>query len=157
MKHHFVAVDKVDGMVLYRTCLDTVHLENSTAHVEDEATSQALYQHLGTLEFIFRLIDNDASGSISKDEFCMAVKTLNRFLGHEEVDDDEARAMAEAIDRDKDGRIDFNEFTESFRLVRETTSAASTVDGGSDSEGGGDDNDDDPFAVIAEPGNSLDV
>jgi len=119
MKANFVTVD-ADGLVDYRTCLDSVHLDNGHGiNIEDEETSETLYTHLGTLEFIFRLIDTDVSGSISKDEFCMAVKTLNRYIGSEEVTDEEAHSMADAIDLDGDGRIDFNEFTESFRLVKE--------------------------------------
>ena len=119
MKANFVTVD-ADGLVNYQTCLDSVHLDNGHGiNIEDEEASETLYTHLGTLEFIFRLIDTDVSGSISKDEFCMAVKTLNRYIGSEEVTDEEAHSMADAIDLDGDGRIDFNEFTESFRLVRE--------------------------------------
>ena len=109
--------DKVD----YRTCLESVHLDHSMSAPgsEDDEVAQTLYQHLGALEFIFRLIDTDASGSISKDEFILACQTLNRFIGRDEVDDLDASSMADAMDLDGDGRIDFNEFTESFRLVRD--------------------------------------
>jgi serine/threonine-protein phosphatase with EF-hand domain len=138
MKASFVQVDE-DGMVDYRSCLQSVHLDSQNAIHMDNDDAETLYSHLGTLEFIFRLIDTDASGSISKEEFCMALKTLNRYIGTEEVTDEEAHSMADAIDLDGDGRIDFNEFTESFRLVR-------------DRKKGENDDNSDAISVIAEAG-----
>jgi len=129
LKRSFVKVAE-DGSIDYRSCLDSIHLNENTSGIiedDDSQVAQALYQHLGTLEYIFRLIDVDASGSISKAEFCMACKTLNKYVGHSEIEDSEAESIADAIDLDKDGRINFNEFTESFRLVREKQRTDSQV------------------------------
>ena len=80
--------------------------------------SGARYQNLGALEYIFRLIDEDNSGYISHGEFIVACKALAAFLGSDELDEGAAHAMAEAIDLDHNGKIEFNEFVESFRLIK---------------------------------------
>lgn len=77
-----------------------------------------LYKNVGALEYIFKLIDVDNSGQVSHKEFVVACKTLNRYLGMDVVEDDAAYQMARAVDIDKNGFIEFNEFVESFRLVR---------------------------------------
>ena len=64
LKKSFVKVAE-NGKVDYRSCLDSIHLEKSPDGAgiienEDSQVAQALYQHLGTLEYIFRLIDVDA-------------------------------------------------------------------------------------------------
>eukprot|EP00038_Savillea_parva_P017504 m.20523 g.20523 ORF g.20523 m.20523 type:complete len:686 (-) comp3800_c0_seq1:281-2338(-) len=76
-----------------------------------------LYKNVGALEYIFKLIDVDNSGHVSHKEFVMACKTLNRYLGTKVVDDEAAFDMARAVDIDKNGSIEFNEFVESFRLI----------------------------------------
>ena len=83
--------------------------------------SGARYQNLGALEYIFRLIDEDNSGYISHGEFIVACKALAAFLGSDELDEDAAHAMAEAIDLDHNGKIEFNEFVESFRMFKTET------------------------------------
>lgn len=80
--------------------------------------AEKLYKNIGTLDYIFRLIDVDNSGKLSHQEFIVACQTLNKYLGIDTIDDEAASQMANAVDLDKNGYIEFNEFVESFRLVR---------------------------------------
>eukprot|EP00039_Didymoeca_costata_P025576 m.13868 g.13868 ORF g.13868 m.13868 type:complete len:654 (+) comp4942_c0_seq1:115-2076(+) len=113
------------GQVEYKSCTAGLHLEEGTFFKEKDNPSlvDALYQNMGTLEFIFRLIDIDSSGKITTDEFKFAVDTLNTYLGEVQFEQDDIATMAESIDLNKDGFIDFNEFVESFRLSQNSTSS----------------------------------
>merc|ERR1712232_1131394 len=113
LRGRFVQMDKEGHNVDYSSCLESVHLDSSSMPGEDASVAQHMYQHLGILEFIFRLIDTDHSGSISKEEFVVACNIVNKYVGRDTVDEEASRAMAEAIDLDGNGRIDFNEFSES--------------------------------------------
>lgn len=117
LKENFVTTT-VDGKVEYMTTLN-VHAEsNALSGKADAQVVDSLYQNLGTLEFIFRLIDVDSSGSVSKEEFTLACETLNKYLGREEMKKEEIAKMTDAMDLDGNGLIDFNEFTETFRLMQ---------------------------------------
>ena len=55
-------------------------------------------------------------GFISKEEFEEACSVLNKF-NEEVIPGSNISDLAKALDINKDGKIDFNEFLEAFRLV----------------------------------------
>lgn len=122
MKNTFVSPDE-NGMINFDNFIDSFKVTTESVNSAMggnavQAIASKLYQHLGALEYIFRLIDEDNSGYISHSEFIVACKALSTFLGSDELDEDAAHAMAEAIDLDHNGQIEFNEFVESFRLIK---------------------------------------
>jgi serine/threonine-protein phosphatase with EF-hand domain len=106
-----------DHTFAYTEYLHEFHVE-AAGKITGLGVADKLYKNVGALEYIFKLIDVDNSGYVSHKEFVMACKTLNRYLGKDVVDDDTAFQMARAVDIDKNGSIEFNEFVESFRLLR---------------------------------------
>ena len=60
-------------------------------------------------------MDKDNSGIISMQEFEDACRILSRHVKSSFADN--IAGMGQAIDINKDGQIDFNEFLEAFRLV----------------------------------------
>ena len=56
-------------------------------------------------------------GFISKEEFEEACRVLNNFNDEEGTPNSSISDLAKALDINKDGKIDFNEFLEAFRLV----------------------------------------
>lgn len=69
------------------TCLEQYNVvleQGSSMQSAEEAEMQNLYRCRGELEFIFRLIDTDGSGTLNRDEFCMAISTLNQVAGDQE-------------------------------------------------------------------------
>ncbi|CAF2999181.1 unnamed protein product [Rotaria sp. Silwood2] len=77
-----------------------------------------LYMWKDTLMALFNLIDADHSGFISRNEFSDVLKLL--FYGENDsnnVNQAHIEEVISAMDFDKDGKIDVNEFLESFRIV----------------------------------------
>ncbi len=83
----------------------------------DFSFTETIYRHKDTLESIFRAIDKDHSGQISREEFrdcCMLISHHDSSTCFTEKTIEE---MANTIDMNKDGFINLNEFLESFRIV----------------------------------------
>ena len=79
--------------------------------------TEYLYRHKDVLESIFRAIDKDHSGQISKEEFTECCKLINTHDRNANFSDQSIQDMLNTMDRDKDGYINLNEFLEAFRLV----------------------------------------
>uniref|UniRef100_A0A8C2U463 Serine/threonine-protein phosphatase n=1 Tax=Coturnix japonica TaxID=93934 RepID=A0A8C2U463_COTJA len=98
-----------DGNVDYMSCfyyMNTVQ----------PALVETLCKYRSDLKVIFNFMDEDQSGLISPDEFRKTWKIFSSYLGihsHDEAID----KLAQSIDYNKDGYIDFNEFLEAFHVV----------------------------------------
>ena len=76
------------------------------------------------------------SGFISKEEFEEACHVLNNF-NEKVIPGSSISDLANTLDINKDGKIDFNEFLEAFRLVNSSIEEKSiTFDGGNESDNG---------------------
>ncbi|KAG8134295.1 hypothetical protein E2320_007417, partial [Naja naja] len=80
-----------------------------------------IYRNLSNLETIFTLIDTDCSGFICLEEFHQMWKLFSAHMNID-ISDENIRDLARSIDFNKDGKIDFNEFLEAFRLVKQPPS-----------------------------------
>lgn len=72
---------------------------------------------------IFNVLDEDRSGLISPNEFRKMWKIFSSYLGihsHDEAVD----KLAQSIDFNKDGNIDFSEFLEAFHVVHQLENKA---------------------------------
>ncbi|KAK9398627.1 serine/threonine-protein phosphatase with EF-hands 2 [Crotalus adamanteus] len=112
-----------NGKVDYRTWLKDIVTEERSATQERLQSSllESIYRNLSNLETIFSLIDTDCSGCISLEEFQQTWKLFSSHMNIN-ISDENIRNLARSIDFNKDGRIDFNEFLEAFRLVRQPAS-----------------------------------
>ncbi|ETE63381.1 Serine/threonine-protein phosphatase with EF-hands 2, partial [Ophiophagus hannah] len=79
---------------------------------------ESIYRNLSNLETIFTLIDTDCSGFICLEEFHQMWKLFSAHMNID-ISDENIRDLARSIDFNKDGKIDFNEFLEAFRLIKE--------------------------------------
>lgn len=75
----------------------------------ETSITENIYRHKPVLESIFRAIDKDHSGQISKEEFRNVCGLINQHdptakLSHDVIED-----LANTMDIDKDGLINFNE------------------------------------------------
>ncbi|KAM3831131.1 serine/threonine-protein phosphatase with EF-hands 2 [Vipera latastei] len=112
-----------NGKVDYRMWLkDIVTEEKSSIHERLQSSLlENIYRNLSNLETIFSLIDTDCSGCISLEEFEQMWKLFSSHMNIN-ISDENIRNLARSIDFNKDGKIDFNEFLEAFRLVRQPAS-----------------------------------
>jgi len=78
--------------------------------------TEMLYGNLTVLETIFRTFDRDNSGHISMTEFTDACDVMQRHAGLS-LQPGQVEEIAESLDLNNDGIIDFNEFMEAFRIV----------------------------------------
>lgn len=103
------------GNVYYETTFEKMEVRHRYSGNGPSITEQ-LYKHKDSLETIFRLIDTDHSGQISMSEFKdtlnIVTQQLDLKLNQKDICD-----IAESLDLNKDGFIDFNEFLEAFRIV----------------------------------------
>jgi len=99
------------SLVLWDTCLQRRALptKNNLAN--------GLYRNLRQMEAVFRLLDEDGSGSISVSEFQRAARVLNQARGRtgHHISEDKVKEILTAMDVDGDGVVSFNEFLEVMR------------------------------------------
>ncbi|XP_032079928.1 serine/threonine-protein phosphatase with EF-hands 2 isoform X1 [Thamnophis elegans] len=122
LRPHLV-LQLTNGKVDYKMWLrDIVTEEKSSTHERLQSSLlESIYRNLSNLETIFSLIDTDCSGFISLDEFQQIWKLFSSHMNID-ISDENICDLARSIDFNKDGKIDFNEFLEAFRLVKQTTS-----------------------------------
>ncbi|CAF2529170.1 unnamed protein product [Rotaria sp. Silwood2] len=115
--------------ILYNTMLEEYALDNTKFQKSHTGIIEDLYRSKDILMALFNLIDSDHSGFISRDEFSDVIKLL---LDSENCTGDVNQAYVEeltsAMDLDKNGKIDVNEFLASTSTDSTTnTSATITV------------------------------
>lgn len=103
------------GLVVYATTFDQVEIKHSDT--ETSSVTEMLYRNKGELEAVFRMIDKDCVGYVSLEVFKDCCKLAYWFLEQKELTEDEINKMASMVDLNKDGKIDYNEFLEAFRIV----------------------------------------
>ncbi|XP_032042380.1 serine/threonine-protein phosphatase with EF-hands 2 [Aythya fuligula] len=108
-----------DGMLEYKSWLDDLAMEQRSQERIQSSLLEVIYRNRSNLETIFRIIDRDHSGLISFEEFHQTWKLFSSHMNIE-LTDDGINDLVRSIDFNKDGNIDFNEFLEAFRLVKQT-------------------------------------
>jgi len=106
-------VDRISGYVKYNS---TFQAETQPSTQGDVTVVDVLYRNKTSLEAIFRIIDKDSSGYISMEEFSDACDLLSTHLTSP-IPHQQMAEMAKCMDMNKDGKIDLNEFLETFRIV----------------------------------------
>ncbi|XP_049671543.1 serine/threonine-protein phosphatase with EF-hands 2 isoform X2 [Accipiter gentilis] len=109
----------VDGMLEYKSWLDDLAMEQRSQEHIQSSLLEVIYRNRSNLETIFRIIDRDHSGLISFEEFHQTWKLFSSHMNIE-ITDDGINDLVRSIDFNKDGNIDFNEFLEAFRLVKQS-------------------------------------
>uniref|UniRef100_A0A8C3J0G5 Serine/threonine-protein phosphatase with EF-hands n=1 Tax=Calidris pygmaea TaxID=425635 RepID=A0A8C3J0G5_9CHAR len=108
-----------DGMLQYKSWLDDLAMEQRSQEHIQSSLLEVIYRNRSNLETIFRIIDRDHSGLISFEEFHQTWKLFSSHMNIE-LTDDGINDLVRSIDFNKDGNIDFNEFLEAFRLVKQS-------------------------------------
>ncbi|XP_051923478.1 serine/threonine-protein phosphatase with EF-hands 2 isoform X2 [Hippocampus zosterae] len=105
-----------DGLIDYRQWFDQLAIKGANADHIDQSLLETLYRHRSTLETIFRIVDTNNSGFISPSDFRQTWKLLSVYLKME-ITDEAISELTVAIDSNRDGAIDIDEFMEAFRLT----------------------------------------
>lgn len=79
--------------------------------------SDHLYKNRQQLETVFRLMDEDSSGCLSRDEFNNACAIVNECSDGIQLTAEQIQVLADSMDTDGDGLINFSEFLLSFSLM----------------------------------------
>ncbi|XP_010211282.1 PREDICTED: serine/threonine-protein phosphatase with EF-hands 2 [Tinamus guttatus] len=108
-----------DGALEYQSWLDDLAMEQRSREHIQSGLLEVIYRNRSNLETIFRIIDRDHSGLISFEEFYQTWKLFSSHMNIE-LTDDGISDLVRSIDFNKDGNIDFNEFLEAFRLVKQS-------------------------------------
>ncbi|CAF0994447.1 unnamed protein product [Adineta steineri] len=109
--------------IIYKTMFDEFILDNSKFQMSNTGIMEDLYMWKDMLLTLFNLIDYNHSGFISRNEFADVIKLiLHGENGADEVNEAYIDELSSAMDFDKNGKIDINEFLESFRIVHVKTS-----------------------------------
>uniref|UniRef100_A0A2K5K5R4 Serine/threonine-protein phosphatase n=1 Tax=Colobus angolensis palliatus TaxID=336983 RepID=A0A2K5K5R4_COLAP len=114
LSSNLVNIDK-NGNVEYMSSFQNIHIEKPVQEAHSTLV-ETLYRYRSDLEIIFNAIDTDHSGLISMEEFRAMWKL---FSSHYNVliDDSQVNQLANVMDLNKDGSIDFNEFLKAFYVV----------------------------------------
>ncbi|PNJ64558.1 serine/threonine-protein phosphatase with EF-hands 1 isoform X2 [Pongo pygmaeus] len=114
LSSNLVNIDQ-NGNVEYMSSFHNIHIEKPVQEAHSTLV-ETLYRYRSDLEIIFNAIDTDHSGLISMEEFRAMWKL---FSSHYNVliDDSQVNKLANIMDLNKDGSIDFNEFLKAFYVV----------------------------------------
>uniref|UniRef100_A0A2K6QBA1 Serine/threonine-protein phosphatase n=1 Tax=Rhinopithecus roxellana TaxID=61622 RepID=A0A2K6QBA1_RHIRO len=114
LSSNLVNIDK-NGNVEYMSSFQNIHIEKPVQEAHSTLV-ETLYRYRSDLEIIFNAIDTDHSGLISMEEFRAMWKL---FSSHYNVliDDSQVNKLANVMDLNKDGSIDFHEFLKAFYVV----------------------------------------
>ncbi|XP_077416312.1 serine/threonine-protein phosphatase with EF-hands 2 isoform X1 [Vanacampus margaritifer] len=116
LRSQLVISKRGDGLIDYQQWFNELAIKGANADHIDQCLLETLYRHRSTLETIFRIIDTDNSGFISPSDFRQTWKLLSAYLKME-ITDEAISELAVAIDSNRDGAIDIDEFMEAFRLT----------------------------------------
>ncbi|KAL5270424.1 hypothetical protein ACHWQZ_G001220 [Mnemiopsis leidyi] len=103
-----------DGKIKYESCFKDGALEGNIANKQ---VTETIYRQRNILETIFRLLDTDNSGLLSREELRAGCELLAKHNGSISLSAEELDNLVDTMDINKDGEINFNEFLESFRMV----------------------------------------
>lgn len=97
------------------------HMERTLA----DAIAHLFYTHRRELFHVWHAIfDPDGTGFIGKDEFIASVRALDAAGGAQMLSEDALRGLAETLDSNGDGRIDFAEFSGNIGRIVERVHGA---------------------------------
>ena len=97
------------------------HMERTLA----DAIAHLFYTHRRELFHVWHAIfDPDGTGSIGKDEINATVRALDAAGGAQMLSEDALRGLAETLDSNGDGRIDFAEFSGNIGRIVERVHGA---------------------------------
>ncbi|XP_040122475.1 serine/threonine-protein phosphatase with EF-hands 1 [Oryx dammah] len=114
LSSHLVTTDN-DGNIDYMSGFQDVHIQKPVKEVQSTLI-ETVYRYRSDLQIIFNIIDSDHSGLISMEEFHNMWKLFkSHYSVH--IDDSQFDELAERMDLNKDGSIDFNEFLKAFYVV----------------------------------------
>uniref|UniRef100_A0A8C0MTQ8 Serine/threonine-protein phosphatase n=1 Tax=Canis lupus familiaris TaxID=9615 RepID=A0A8C0MTQ8_CANLF len=111
---HLVTTDK-SGNINYMSSFEDIHIQKPVKEAQSTLI-ETLYRYRSDLQIIFNIIDSDHSGLISMEEFRAMWKLFNSHYSIH-IDDFQIDDLAERMDLNKDGSIDFNEFLKAFYVV----------------------------------------
>eukprot|EP00118_Oscarella_pearsei_P004499 m.19411 g.19411 ORF g.19411 m.19411 type:complete len:610 (+) comp27834_c0_seq5:50-1879(+) len=104
-------VSMKSGKVEYSSGFEQNGLANHSVGI-----TETLYWNRKNLETVFRIIDQDNSGYLSVEEFKATCVLLREHTGIN-FPENFAEDIVKSMDFDRDGRVNLNEFLESFRIV----------------------------------------
>ncbi|XP_063689642.1 serine/threonine-protein phosphatase with EF-hands 2-like isoform X2 [Bolinopsis microptera] len=113
LRSKLVEVDD-EGKIKYDSCFTDGTIEGSIANKQ---VTETIYRQRNILETIFRLLDTDNSGLLSREELRAGCELLAKHNGSISLSPDDLDNLVDTMDINKDGEINFNEFLESFRMV----------------------------------------
>ncbi|KAG8508848.1 Serine/threonine-protein phosphatase with EF-hands 1, partial [Galemys pyrenaicus] len=111
LSSHLVKTD-ADGNIDYMSSFQDIHIIKP-AH---STLIEILYRYRTDLQIIYNIIDSDHSGLVSIEEFRSMWKLFNSHYSVH-IEDSQVDQLAERMDLNKDGSIDFNEFLKAFYVV----------------------------------------
>ncbi|XP_039103294.1 serine/threonine-protein phosphatase with EF-hands 1 isoform X1 [Hyaena hyaena] len=114
LSSHLVTTD-TNGNINYMSSFQDIHIQKPVKEAQSTLI-ETLYRYRSDLKIIFNVIDSDHSGLISMEEFRSMWKLFNRHYNIH-IDDVQVDDLAERMDLNKDGSIDFNEFLKAFYVV----------------------------------------
>ncbi|NXD06697.1 PPE1 phosphatase, partial [Nothocercus nigrocapillus] len=105
-----------DGRIEYTSCFYDLEIEKPVEEQVQPSLVETVCKYRKDLEMIFNFIDKDQSGLISLEEFHHTWRLFCAHMGVE-TDDEAIVKLANTIDYNKDGNIDFSEFLGAFHVV----------------------------------------
>uniref|UniRef100_A0A8C0DCB6 Serine/threonine-protein phosphatase n=1 Tax=Balaenoptera musculus TaxID=9771 RepID=A0A8C0DCB6_BALMU len=114
LSSRLVTTDK-DGNIDYMSSFQDIHIQKPVKEVQPTLI-ETVYRYRSDLQIIFNVIDSDHSGLISMEEFRSMWKLFTSYYSVC-IDDSQLDELAERMDLNKDGSIDFNEFLKAFYVV----------------------------------------